>query len=514
VLGAAFLAVVSLMTPLRSERAADANPPGGEEAAPEAPEEIAEAEPAPAPETESEAETVAETETPAEPAAVAETEAPAEPAAPEPDPEPVDLAAAPADGTASSGTEAAPTAEGEIVANLALSAPGIAEEAPAPAPAPAESARVAILPAALSGADDPATQPPGHNPLLLKTPDPVPPQTVAESAPEPSAAPAAPAEEAAVEPPAAPEGQIAEAPAAPGSGIVPAPEISELPEPAPEAATEVADGIGQPVTTLGDGEAGFGDLATNVRVNRPGEAQAEAPETQAEAADASGLPALERFAAPFANEAAKPLLSIVIVDLGPEAGGLDPGALATFPFPVTFAIPADRSDAAEAARAYREAGFEVAIAPAEIPASAAPADLEVAFGVYLAAIPEAVAWLDVTAEGAALSRAQAAQMAAILGDTGQGLIALDTGINPVRQSAEREGIPLVSVFRILDEDAADADAVRRALDRAILRASQEGSVVALAHSRPDTVSALFAWALEGRAEPVALAPISAAIRAQ
>jgi polysaccharide deacetylase 2 family uncharacterized protein YibQ len=283
---------------------------------------------------------------------------------------------------------------------------------------------------------------------------------------------------------------------------------------APEAETEAPTGIGQPVT-------GFGNRAPNVRINRlptinrgtDSTEPAEPEEVETVAVDPSALPALERFAAPFDNPSGKPIFSIVLVDIGTDAGGLATSALTTFPFAVTFAVPADRPDSAETAEAYRRAGFEVVMLASGIPQGATPADVETTFGVYQNAIPETVAVMDTPDGGFQNDRQQAQQVVSILKENGQGLLSFQRGLNAADRIAVREGLPSATVFREIDPVGDDQEAIRRTLDRAAFRASQEGEVIVLGTTRTDTVSAIFAWALEGRAEEVALAPVSAAFRA-
>jgi polysaccharide deacetylase 2 family uncharacterized protein YibQ len=343
----------------------------------------------------------------------------------------------------------------------------------------------------------------------------------AEAAPDASPLPDAPAAGE------APEAAAAQAPAEDDTadtapGPLPAAESAQA---AAEADAAAPAAIGQPAGTIGTRVSqGFADRATGVRVNRPsagGEAAFEedlevAVPAAADAGAASGadLPALRRYAAAFENPDGKPLVSVVVVDLGPEAGGLAADALANMPFPVTFAVPVGRADAAEAAAAFRAAGFEVAMIPDRLPELASPADVEVAYGAFGAKLPETVAVLEPPDGGFQGSRAQAEQIVAILGEAGRALISFDRGLDNALRVARREGLPAAVVSRDLDAAGEGADEIRRALDRAAFRAQQEGSAVVVLRSRPESISTLFAWALEGRAATVALAPVSATIAAE
>ena len=49
------------------------------------------------------------------------------------------------------------------------------------------------------------------------------------------------------------------------------------------------------------------------------------------------------------------------------------------------------------------------------------------------------------------------------------------------------------------------------LDRAAFKAAQEGRVVVVGTTRPETIAALMEWSIEGKGASVALAPISAVL---
>jgi uncharacterized protein len=70
------------------------------------------------------------------------------------------------------------------------------------------------------------------------------------------------------------------------------------------------------------------------------------------------------------------------------------------------------------------------------------------------------------------------------------------------------------VFRILDATGESVPKMRNYLDRAAFKAAQEGRVVVIGSTRPETVAALLEWTVEGRAASVALAPVSAVLRSE
>jgi len=222
---------------------------------------------------------------------------------------------------------------------------------------------------------------------------------------------------------------------------------------------------------------------------------------------AEDLPPLRRFARPFENPDGKPLFSILLRDTG-EAG-LDRAALAEIAFPVTFVIDPLAPGAAEAAEVYRSAGQEILMLATGIPAGATPADLEQSFQSMGGVLAQAVGVMDQPSGGFQGNRPLAAQVVPILAAQGRGIVTFDAGLNAADQEARRAALPAAMIFRRLDAEAEEAPVIRRYLDRAAFKAAQEGRVVVLGDTRPETVAALLEWAVEGRAASVALAPVTA-----
>ena len=149
-----------------------------------------------------------------------------------------------------------------------------------------------------------------------------------------------------------------------------------------------------------------------------------------------------------------------------------------------------------------------------IPAGATAADLEVTFEANAAALPEAVAVLDLPEGGFQSDRPLATLVVPIVAGQGRGLLTYDEGLNPADQVASREGVRAATIFRRLDAEDEPRTAVRRYLDRAAFKAAQDGQVAVMGTTRPETVAALMEWSLEGRAAAVALAPVTAVMRAR
>jgi len=231
------------------------------------------------------------------------------------------------------------------------------------------------------------------------------------------------------------------------------------------------------------------------------------PDTQTEqATEETGADkgALETYAVPFENPDAKPILSVVLID-DPDYP-VEQAVLDHLPFPLAFAIDAARDDAEEIATRYRDAGFEVLLLT-NLPQGASASDTAVTFEAYSTAVPQAVAVLDRGANSMV-----AKQIAGILADRGFGLVTPSKGLNSAQKAARREGVPAALIYRELDGDGETVPVMRRYLDRAAFRAAQEGSVIMLGHTRPETIEALVLWALEDRAASVAIAPVSAVLK--
>lgn len=224
--------------------------------------------------------------------------------------------------------------------------------------------------------------------------------------------------------------------------------------------------------------------------------------------DASGALAVNAVA--FDGPQDQPILSVVLID--DPANALDPAILAQITFPVSFAIDPLHPDASARAALLREAGFEVVILGASaIPAGAMPADVEVALAAAQSTLPQAVALIDDPAARIQGDRAVLEATVAALAESGHGLIAFPRGLNSAETTARRDGVAAATVFRLLDDEDQRAPVITRYLDRAAFAAAQEGAVIVVGRTRPDTITALFSWALGGRAEGVRLAPVSAAL---
>ncbi len=371
----------------------------------------------------------------------------------------------------------------------------LSEIAPSDRPDPAVS-KGSVVPAAVPAADMPADTPPEAAVTAPARP-PSPEGTQQETAQEKAAA----REPAGVVPrAAAPEGPEDDAgPATTAAGGKPRRIQVGGSNLITKAAVPADSRL--PQVRRGNGTAGTDADTSPAPDAVPGDQAA--PQT---AEGGGGVPAMRANAVPFDNSGEHPLMAVVLID--DPARPLDDAVLAGLSFPVTFAIDAGRKDAQQVARRYREAGFEVVILT-DLPKGAAPQDLEVAFQAYKAEIPVAVALMGRSGDGFQASLGLVKQAVRNLAESGHGLLVHDRGLNTAMQLAGSLGVPAGLVFRMLDDKGENAHTMRRYLDRAAFRAGQEGQVIVLGHTRPETLQTLLLWML--RNDTVQPAPLSAVL---
>jgi polysaccharide deacetylase 2 family uncharacterized protein YibQ len=236
----------------------------------------------------------------------------------------------------------------------------------------------------------------------------------------------------------------------------------------------------------------------------------DAPGAEADGDGDTDRPALEAYAMPFDAEESRPLMAVILIDQPDDR--LDIETLTRFSFPVAFAIDPSRPDAAERAAIYREAGFEVLMLASVIPEGATATDTDVALSVARDRVPEAIAIMDTPESRVQSERMVLEATVGVAARAGQGFVAFPRGLNTAEQMAERAEVPAATLFRLLDDEDQRATVITRYLGRAEFAAAQEGAVVVAGRTRPDTVTALFSWALGDRNEGVAIAPLSEVLR--
>ncbi|KNG92975.1 divergent polysaccharide deacetylase family protein [Pseudaestuariivita atlantica] len=296
--------------------------------------------------------------------------------------------------------------------------------------------------------------------------------------------------------PTSPEADGADGlPDADGPADAPAPQVTAL---VPSTTDEAGDRprVGQPARTL-------------VPASTPRLPSVTAEGGEAAAGEDDQRPVV-LFAEPIEVAADRPRMAIVLIDDG--SGPIGAEVLDGFPYPVTVAVDPTSEVAQARAADYRALGLEV-MALAEVPQGAQPQDVEVTLAALLSAVPEAVGILEAREGSLQGSSAVSDQVAAILGQTGHGLVLFSKGLNAGATLAAKAGVPAATVFRDFDGNGQDPKVMRRFLDQAAFKARQENGVVMVGRLRPDTISALLLWGLQDRAAQVGLVPVSMVLNA-
>ncbi|MDE4096338.1 polysaccharide deacteylase family 2 protein [Phaeobacter gallaeciensis] len=316
-------------------------------------------------------------------------------------------------------------------------------------------------------------------PQLGSAPDPTTPPVIAFSTPEPA--------------PEQPE-------------VVEAEPKEDMP-PAEEAETEDAPENGR-IAALPTADGSRASQSPQIGTRVVPLTERDSEETAAAGAETTQQP-FDAYSEPFAGSDGRPLMSIVLIDDETSVGA---EALVDFPYPLSFAIDPEDPRATEKMAARRAAGFEVLIL-SDLPREAMPQDAETAMEVWLDRVPQALGILEGVETGVQGNRPLADQVSDVARTGGYGLVLQNSGLNTVQKLALRDGVPSGVVFRDFDGAGQNPRAIRRFLDQAAFRAGQEGAVIMLGRLQPDTISALLLWGLQDRASRVALAPVSASLRA-
>lgn len=222
--------------------------------------------------------------------------------------------------------------------------------------------------------------------------------------------------------------------------------------------------------------------------------------------------ALQNNKVPF-TPSGKPLMSVILLDAGDE--GLDRDVLLTFTFPVTFALDPLSEGATAASMKIKSAGFEVlAMAPAtngKLEKAENPGDFDLALQDLMTRLPSAVGLIDNPNAEIQQDRVLAEQVIEGLKKSGYGFLTYDIGLNSTNRLARNEGLASDIVFRILDQERESGAVIKRYLDRAVLEAGTTGHVIVLGRTYPETITALFSWAVSAKSATVSMAPVSAVL---
>jgi polysaccharide deacetylase 2 family uncharacterized protein YibQ len=318
-----------------------------------------------------------------------------------------------------------------------------------------------------------------------------------EVQPEPAPTEPAPVEPAPAEP-------------APVEPEVILPEVIEPETAAPEVTTDARSGLGTSVAPLED-------RATGVTTNRlPSISSADAAEDapaidlaqplEPALLDLSSSPlAIERNAVPALDLGGRPLMAVVLKDMGPERSKLE--GFDKLPFPVSVILDVTAPDLDDAIAFYRAAGVEL-VMQADLPPQATPTDAEVNLQVQQSKLNMGVAVYMAPDSGFQTNAPLSRQVSEILVASGHGLITRPEGLNTGHKNALKTGVPAGLVFRDLDGNGQDNKVIRRFLDNAAFKADQQDGVILMGRAVPETLAALVEWSVGNRVGSVAMVPVS------
>lgn len=424
-------------------------------------------------------------------------------------------------------TVTTPAADTEIAATARQtplnSGPGLTPT-PETAAAPKVEASVKPAPTAMTaiGQDTTPQAEPSSDPAPVAMTEPATPGLVVEDAPALPQTAMSDTPDASSEP-ASKEVAMAPAPAQDATPSVPEDRPATATEAAPETETTTPR---QPVTNRvveKEPEAPAQVDPAQPAADAPAASSPDAGDAEAIAEERSAPPAqpilegpaFEAFAAEYVDATNKPLLSIVLLDIG--ADGIERKNLTSFGTAITFAIRADDPDARWADDAYREAGFEVlAMVPEngamKIGQRTPTVDISPFLKAYFDAVPGAIGLIDRPLGDLYRNIRVVDEVTDSLKSSGRALVVHERfGVNATLQVARSKDIPAGSILRVIDTER-DESAIRSALERAALEASKTGAAVVFGRTYPETVTTLITWLLSNSARSISVAPLSAVIK--
>lgn len=403
--------------------------------------------------------------------------------------------------------EATPPAEDVVEETEAAEAPAVEDAADAPVTETASTGPAQSVPLPAGSEfnrqppEEPTSLPETEAPVTLTQPETPTLETVTEQpAPEPDADPA-------------PVPDVALAPAAPTAPVTPEDVEPEAPPTSRSLQNEGEDEAAEDTLATASTAPGGASSPRLPQVTAPAdpavseETSETAPRPSDDDKDEEG--ALAEFAVSFEAEPDQPLLAVILFD--DPTSVLTAETLTRFSFPVAFAIDPTRPDAAERAEFFHEAGFEVVIAGDIFPEGATETDVAQAIEGAASVLRTAIALIDTPGGRIQGDRPILDATVDTLAITGHGLVAFPQGLNAAEQTARRAEVPAGTLFRELDDEGQRATVITRFLTRAAFAAGENGTVIVAGSTRPDTVTALFSWALGARTGAVTIAPLSAVL---
>ncbi len=234
--------------------------------------------------------------------------------------------------------------------------------------------------------------------------------------------------------------------------------------------------------------------------------------------------AWQHFAVPVAASGARPMIAVVLDDLGLNRAGTNRAIALPAPLTLAFMTYAEGLPrmAARARRAGHELMLHVPMAPRDpaydpgpnvLRAELAPAELARRLDWGLGRFEGFVGVNNHMGSRFTASRAGMAPVMAAL--RARGLLFLDsvtTAASVGAEMARRAGVPYATRDVFLDNEWSDRAAIARQFARLEALARRNGSAVGIGHPHRATLDVLARWLPEARARGFAIVPVSAIVR--
>ncbi len=235
-------------------------------------------------------------------------------------------------------------------------------------------------------------------------------------------------------------------------------------------------------------------------------------------------PAWQRFAVPVANLGTRPMIAVVLDDLGLNRAGTQ-RAIA-LPGPLTLSFMTYAEDLGRMAEQARAAGHELML---HVPMEPRDASYDPGPNVLGSDLPDAelarrLDWglerfdgfVGVNNHMGSRFTASPRGMAAVMGALkSRGLLFLDSVTSPSSAGAamaRHAGVAYAERDVFLDNEWSDRAAIARQLERLEAVALRRGSAIGIGHPHRATLDVLTRWLPEARARGFAIVPISAIVR--
>ena len=238
----------------------------------------------------------------------------------------------------------------------------------------------------------------------------------------------------------------------------------------------------------------------------------------------AGQPAWRRFAVPVAAPGARPMIAVVLDDLGLNRAGTNRAIALPAPLTLAFMTYAEGLPrmAARARRAGHELMLHVPMAPRDpaydpgpnvLRAELTPAELARRLDWGLGRFEGFVGVNNHMGSRFTASRKGMAPVMAAL--RARGLLFLDSvtsGASVGAAMARRAGVPYATRDVFLDNEWSDRAAIAGQFARLEAVARRRGSAVGIGHPHRATLDVLARWLPEARARGFAIVPVSAIVR--